>query len=46
MNNQSQNNPGFYEYSHWLKLHAQSLSFVPRKYVEEFWKILRLINYG
>ena len=31
---------------HWLKLHAESLAYVDRKYVDELWKILRLINYG
>lgn len=31
---------------HWLKLHAESFSYVDRKYVEDLWKILRLINYG
>ncbi len=46
LRNQSQSHPGFYEYMHWLKLHAESFSYVDRKYVEGLWKILRLINYG
>lgn len=46
LENQSSNSPGFYEYINWIKLHAKFLAYVDKKYMEEFWKILRLINYG
>lgn len=29
-----------------MKLHAQCFAYVDQKYMQEFWKILRLINYG
>ncbi len=46
ISNQSANNPGFYQYLDWMKLHAKFLAYVDRRYMDELWKILRLINYG